>query len=116
MKDKEKHIEIKDKQWQRRENYCLRIQKALQYKGTNDNEDVPSILVDFEKEIKNEILPENARVFIPDGQMVLLSREEYAKLKQYEEKVKSGVCFTQKEWLDLCDGIIVKIMIFVNLK
>jgi DNA repair ATPase RecN len=35
--------------------------------------------------------------------VVVLTREEYEKLKQYEEKVKSGACFTQKEWLELCD-------------
>ncbi len=34
---------------------------------------------------------------------VVLSREEYEKLKQYEEKVENGACFTQKEWLELCD-------------
>ena len=39
-------------------------------------------------------IPENA---------VVLTREEYDELKQYEEKVKSGACFTQKEWLELCD-------------
>ena len=39
-------------------------------------------------------LPENS---------VVLSREEYEKLKQYEEKVENGACFTQKEWLELCD-------------
>lgn len=39
---------------------------------------------------------------IPEG-AVVLTREEYEKLKQYEEKVKSGACFTQKEWLELCD-------------
>ena len=35
---------------QRRDNYCIRIQKALQYKGNDDREDLPSILVAFEKE------------------------------------------------------------------
>lgn len=39
---------------------------------------------------------------IPENAVVLM-REEYEKLKQYEEKVKSGACFTQKEWLELCD-------------
>lgn len=34
---------------------------------------------------------------------VVLSKEEYEKLKQYEEKVENGACFTQKEWLELCD-------------
>lgn len=73
MKDKEKQIEemTKDKQWQRRDKYCLRIQKALQYKGTGDNEDVPSILVDFENEIRKEMLPKDS---------VVLSKEEYAHL------------------------------------
>ena len=40
--------------------------------------------------------------YIPEG-AVVLTKEEYEKLKQYEEKVKSGACFTQKEWLELCD-------------
>ena len=31
---------------------------------------------------------------------VVLSREEYEKLKKYEYKVQCGVCFTQKEWFD----------------
>lgn len=41
---------------------------------------------------KKEI-PENA---------VVLTREEYEKLKLFEERVRSGVCFTQKEWFDYC--------------
>ena len=77
MKDKEMIEEIaKDKQWQRRDNYCLRIQKALQYKGTADNEDVPSILVDFENEIRKEISKDS----------VVLSREEYEKLLKIKEQ------------------------------
>ena len=50
-----------------------------------------------------------ARLFVKFGitklpkDSVVLSREEFEELKQYEEKVKSGACFTQKEWLDLCD-------------
>lgn len=85
--------EKNSKQWQRRDEYCLRIQKATQYKGDCDHEDVPSILVDYEKEIKKELIPENA---------VVLTREEYEKLKLFEERVRSGVCFTQKEWFDYC--------------
>lgn len=61
------------KQWQRRDKYCLRIQKATQYKSNCDHEDVPSILVDYEKEIMKELIPENA---------VVLTREEYGELKQ----------------------------------
>lgn len=64
--------EKNSKQWQRRDEYCLRIQKATQYKGDCDHEDVPSILVDYEKEIKKELIPENA---------VVLTREEYEKVK-----------------------------------
>ena len=61
-----------NKQWQIRDKYCLRIQKATQYKGDCDHEDVPSILVDYEKEIKKELIPEGA---------VVLTREEYEKVK-----------------------------------
>ena len=64
--------EKNSKQWQIRDEYCLRIQKATQYKGDCDHEDVPSILVDYEKEIKKELIPENA---------VVLTREEYEKLR-----------------------------------
>lgn len=38
-------------------------------------------------------IPENA---------VVLTMEEYEKLKLFEERVRSGVCFTQKEWFDYC--------------
>ena len=33
---------------------------------------------------------------------VVLSKEEYEKLKHFEHRVRSGVCMTQKEWFD-CD-------------
>lgn len=36
------------------------------------------------------------------GNAVVLTREEYEKLKLFEERVRSGVCFTQKEWFDYC--------------
>ena len=61
---------------ERRDNYCIRIQKALQYKGTDDHEDLPSILVAFEKELTNELLPKNA---------VVLTREEYEGLKMSKD-------------------------------
>ena len=35
-----------------------------------------------------------------DKDSVVLSKEEYEKLKKYEYKVQCGVCFTQKEWFD----------------
>ena len=60
--------EKNSKQWQIRDKYCLRIQKATQYKGDCDHEDIPSILVDYEKEIKKELIPEGA---------VVLKRKEY---------------------------------------
>jgi hypothetical protein len=34
---------------------------------------------------------------------VVLSREEYEKLKHFENRVRSGVCLTQKEWFDFCN-------------
>ena len=34
---------------------------------------------------------------------IVISMEEYERLKQYEEKGESGALFTQKEWLDLCE-------------
>ena len=76
MKDIEMIEEI-DKQRERRINYCVRIQEAFNYKGNYDHEDIPSILVDFEKEIKYEILPKDS---------VVLSREEYEKLKAENDK------------------------------
>ena len=75
MKEKQLEEMAKEKnskQWQRRDEYCLRIQKATQYKGDCDHEDVPSILVDYEKEIKKELIPENA---------VVIDKEEYEELK-----------------------------------
>ena len=46
--------------------------------------------------------PSGRFTVIPEG-AVVLSREEYDKLKQYAYKVQSGVCFTQKEWFDYCN-------------
>ena len=39
---------------------------------------------------------------LPDDSVVL-SREEYEKLKKFEYRVQSGVCMTQKEWFDFCN-------------
>ena len=76
-----------NKQWQIRDKYCLRIQKATQYKGDCDHEDIPSILVDYEKEIKKELIPENA---------VVMTREEYNNMQFVTEfigtKQKIGAC------------------------
>lgn len=38
-----------------------------------------------------------------DKDSVVLSREEYEKLKKFEWRVTSGVCMTQKEWFDFCN-------------
>lgn len=91
---KQEQIKEIDKQSERRINYCVRIQEAFNYKGNYDHEDIPSILVDFEREIKNDILSKDS---------VVLSRGEYEKLKHYEWRVTSGVCMTQKEWFDFCN-------------
>lgn len=34
---------------------------------------------------------------------VVISKEEYEKLKHFEKRVRSGVCLTQKEWFDFCN-------------
>lgn len=87
MTEQEQIKEI-DKQSERRINYCVRIQEAFNYKGNYDHEDIPSILVDFEREIKNDILPEDS---------VVLSREEkqeyenLVKLLIYDKPIKSRV-------------------------
>ena len=41
------------------------------------------------------------RSYLQDS--VVLSREEYDKLKHFEHRVRSGVCMTQKEWFDFCN-------------
>lgn len=62
---------------------------AFQLAGTTRFGAVAEILADkWQRK-----LPENA---------VVLTREEYEKLKLFEERVRSGVCFTQKEWFDYC--------------
>lgn len=38
---------------------------------------------------------------IPEDSVVL-SKEEYEKLKHFEYRVRSGVCMTQEEWFDFC--------------
>ena len=54
-------------------------------------------LREFQRKIVNGTLKE-----IPEG-AVVLTREEYEKLKHFENRVRSGVCFTQKEWFDFCN-------------
>ena len=75
---------------QRRANYCISIQKAIQYKGSDDHEDVPSILVAFEKEIKNELLPKNA---------IILTREELHEIEEnaYQVGITLGKQIGSKE-------------------
>ena len=62
---------------ERRDNYCIRIQKALNYKGNCDHEDVWSILVAFEKEITNELVPENAAVLTNEEQYKIFHATEH---------------------------------------
>lgn len=101
--------ETSNKQWQRRDEYCLRIQKAMQYKGNCDHEDVPSILVDYEKEIKKELIPENA---------VVVQRAEYNDLKglekHFDDYLIKEVVATRKEttekYLNKAREILAKLM------
>ena len=59
--------EIINIQKQKRTEYCIRLQKAFEYKGNNDHEDIPSILKDYEDLIMNRYYKDS----------VVLSREEY---------------------------------------
>lgn len=101
MTDQEQIKEI-DKQSERRINYCVRIQEAFNYKGNYDHEDIPSILVDFEMEIKNDILPKDS---------VVLSKEEWKQIKnslyyskeELERKLQKSSKDTAKE---ICDFIL----------
>ena len=78
-------------QKQKRKEYCLRIQKAFEYKGTNDHEDIPSILKDYEDLIMN-------RYFIDS---VVLSRELYNEMvddvKVSKEKIARIIDCTKEE-------------------
>lgn len=38
---------------------------------------------------------------IPEDSVVL-TQDEYEKLKHFEYRVRSGVCMTQEEWFDFC--------------
>ena len=76
MKDKEKQIkELHDTLWNRNFDGDYSRAKFLYNQG-------------YRK------LPEDS---------VVLSREEYERLKHFEWRVTSGVCMTQKEWFDFCN-------------
>lgn len=67
---------------------------------------MPSYIVGYDGKPKSQHLyieqkMEIAKEIIKQG-AVVLTREEYEKLKLFEERVRSGVCFTQKEWFDYC--------------
>ncbi len=85
MKDKEKQIEemcneIINIQKQARTEYCIRLQKAFEYKGNSDYEDIPSILKDYEDLIMNRYYKDS----------VVLSREEYELLTNDLDKHDYG--------------------------
>ena len=73
------------------------------YRKINDNEVVIS------KEEKQKLLKEmyeqgkfDAIADLEKEGKVVISKEEYERLKQFEYQVRSGVCFTQKMWFDFC--------------
>ena len=73
-------------QKEKRTEYCLRIQKAFEYKGNSDHEDIPSILKDYEDLIMNRYYKDS----------IVLSREEYENMQFVVEligtKQKIGAC------------------------
>ena len=77
MKDKEKQVEEMAKDFK---SYL----PSAWYNDKCVNGEVYS-MVKHAYEDNYRKLPENARVFIPDGQMVLLSREEHEKLLKVKE-------------------------------
>ena len=82
-----------------------KIIKAVKYEPFNDGKPTYTVgnqMQDFVFSLIAEELLKYYQPKLPEDSVVL-SREEYEKLKQYEEKVKNGACFTQKEWLELCD-------------
>lgn len=82
---------------QRRDNYCIRIQNALNYKGNCDHEDLPSILVAFEKEIKNELLPENAVVLTKEEYKMVLETQKHLEKKYSDMRDELNLCKNENE-------------------
>ena len=81
------------------------IIKAVKYEPFNDGKPTYTVgnqMQDFVFSLIAEELLKYYQPKLPEDSVVL-SREEYEKLKRYEEKVENGACFTQKEWLELCD-------------
>ena len=87
---------------QDRTEYCLRIQKAIEYKGNDDHEDIPSILKDYENLIlsKCSITTEHRPDFskIKDGEHFMYNSIEFIRLG----KEQGGIfCITAKVWKEL---------------
>lgn len=86
---KQEQIKEIDKYSERRINYCVRIQEAFNYKGNYDHEDIPSILVDFEREIKNDILPKDSVVLSKEEQEKILIATE-SRINKLKEQIKQA--------------------------
>lgn len=79
--------EIKNIQNEKRTEYCLRLQKAFEYKGSNDHEDIPSILKDYEDLIMNRYYKDS----------VVLTLEELKSIKNNEfRRGKTQQCWDVK--------------------
>ena len=81
--------EEKSKEWAIRDEYCIRIQKAFENMGCGcDCEDIPSILVDFEKVIKSEQKAEIERLKIN-----LVNEKKWGKIqaKQSEKETARDI-------------------------
>ena len=99
MKDKEKQIEETAKEMEKE--LCSYYDKQKR-KCTNcfGMEEYCDLHCNFGRTL--ERLSNAGYQKVDKDKQIVLSREEYEKLKLFEERVRSGVCFTQKEWVDYC--------------
>lgn len=75
-------------QGQVRTEYCLRIQRAVEYKGNGDHEDIPSILKDYE----NLIL----------SRLSVATERGINAVKEFAEKLKE-ICVSKRRFIDIDD-------------
>ena len=94
MKDKEKQIESK----------VLTLGNELYCKQDEFDMSNPYEVAEAVIDLGYRKLPENARVFIPDGQMVLLTREEHESLIKQVKKQAVKEFAEKLKWHSECMG------------
>lgn len=83
----EEVVKEKSKEWAIRDKYCIRIQNAFKNMGCGcDCEDIPSILVEFEKVIKNEQKDEIERMTEERNEYKRLYETMYRKWSNLSDK------------------------------